>query len=173
VQSVCELIVRYWQKIGINAAFKVVTYDNWWTRIATFEYQVAGYLLENMDPIIQTTYARNYCCSETSTYWAPAWGTWYQYAGKSGGEEPKGIGLQLQQAFDKLKAETDQAKIAEMMGEIMKTYFTNVLSIHTVGRAPRPVIIKNNFRNFPEKGIDSFQLRSPAYTQPEQYFFKS
>ncbi len=172
VSDVCELIVTYWQKIGINAAFKPITYDLWWDRIFTSEYQVAGYLQSSLDPIIQAIYARAYTPVEHSTYWAPEWGNWYATGGKAG-EEPTGDARESQKLYDQLKVTVDQAKQVEIMTEIYRLYLKNLWSIITVGRYPAPMIVKNNFRNVPETGINAWPLKSPAYTRPEQYFFKS
>ncbi|MCD6290731.1 MAG: ABC transporter substrate-binding protein, partial [Anaerolineae bacterium] len=172
VSDVCELVVSYWKKLGINAAFKPITYDLWWDRIYTSEYQVAGYAQANLSPVVQAIYARAYAPIEHSTYWAPEWGNWYVTGGKAG-EEPTGDAREAQKIYDELKMTTDADKQVELMTQIYRLYLKNVWSIITVGRYPAPMIVKKNFRNVPEKGINAWPLKSPGYTRPEQYFFKS
>jgi peptide/nickel transport system substrate-binding protein len=172
VEEVCQLIVGYWQEIGINAAFKPVTYDLWWDRIGTSEYQVAGYLQANLDPIIQTIYARAYAPVATSSYYAPEWGRWYTTDGTAG-MEPTGDALEAQQIYDQIKVTVDPDEQIELMKDIYRIWLRNVWTIVTVGRYPAPMIVKNNFHNVPEEGINSWPLKTPNYTHPEQYFMTS
>jgi hypothetical protein len=41
-----------------------------------------------------------------------------------------------------------------------------------VGFYTQPVIVKNNFKNVPQKATNVYTLRSPGYTNMEQYFIK-
>ena len=171
VTPVCELIISYWQKVGINAAFKPITYDLWWDRIYTSEYQVAGYLLENADTLVNLTYPRNYFVTEQSCYWAPEWGYWYQTGGVAG-QEPEGEPRRLQQLYDKVKGVVDPAEQADIMKDAFRSWLTNFWTVHTVGRYPNPLIVNKKFKNVPRTGINTWPLRSPAYTRPEQYWLE-
>ena len=44
--------------------------------------------------------------------------------------------------------------------------------IGTVGEAPKPYIVNNNFFNVPESAIDDDTLRNIGHTNPQQYFTK-
>jgi len=44
--------------------------------------------------------------------------------------------------------------------------------IGTVGESPALVVVKNNFRNVPEKLVSDDILRSPGNAQPQIFFFK-
>ena len=48
----------------------------------------------------------------------------------------------------------------------------NMWNIGIVGGLPYIQIVKNNFRNVPEKAVSDWLLLTPGNTNVEQYFFK-
>ncbi|MFN2231272.1 MAG: ABC transporter substrate-binding protein, partial [Anaerolineae bacterium] len=143
-----ELVMAKMQAVGINTALKGVTYDQWWDRIYTSEYQFTTYMKDNSGPLIQAIYARAYACSEHSTYWAPEWGNWYQTGGEAG-EEPTGVPRQLQLLYDEVKITPDEATRIELFEQIYHESLAFLPDIITAGRAPAPGVVKNNMRNVP------------------------
>jgi peptide/nickel transport system substrate-binding protein len=167
-----ELLMAAMQGVGINTALKGITYDQWWDRIYTSEYQITTYSKNNSGALLQPIYARAYACSERSTYWAPEWGYWYQTNGEAG-EEPTGVPRQLQLLFDEVKITADEAKRVELFEQIYHDSLAFLPDIITAGRAPAPVVVKNNMRNVPEESLSAYPLRTPWLSSPDQYFYKT
>lgn len=49
----------------------------------------------------------------------------------------------------------------------------NLWSIGICTAPPQPCVVKNNFRNVPEKALWDPGVRSPGNTMTEQYYIKS
>ncbi len=171
VMDASELVMAKMQEAGINTGLKGITYDQWWDRIYTSEYQIVTYTKNNMGPLLQPIYPRAYTPVAHSTYWAPEWGNWYASEGQAG-EEPTGTPRKLQEMFDQVVQTADEAKRVELFTQIYHLYLEFFPDIITVGRSPDPGVVKNNFRNVPDKCYQSWPLRTPALADPEQFFFK-
>lgn len=163
-----DLVRSYWEAIGIKTAVKPLSYDIWWPRIYSSEYQVAGYLMTRVGWL---TYARDYVPNDRSTYWGPLYGLWYISGGKSG-IEPTGDARKVQEIYDEIRKTVDEEKRKHLSEEILRIACENIWSIPTAGFYPQPVIVKKSFRNVPQEGINSWPLRTPGYTNPEQYFIE-
>ncbi|MBN1641644.1 MAG: ABC transporter substrate-binding protein [Anaerolineae bacterium] len=172
IMDASELVMSKMQAVGINTALKGVTYDQWWDRIYTSEYQITTYMKDNSGPLLQPVYARAYACSERSTYWAPEWGFWYQTNGESG-VEPTGEPRQLQLLFDEVKVTADEGKRIELFTQIYHDSLAFFPDIITAGRSPAPGVVKNNMGNVPDKSYSSYPLRTPWVSSPDQYYYKS
>ena len=167
-----ELIAAKMQAVGLNAANKAVTYDQWWDRIYTSEYQITNYSQNNSGPLLQAIYARAYACSERSTYWAPEWGYWYQTGGEAG-EEPTGVPRELQKLFDEIKVTADEGKRIELFTQIYHDYLAFFPAIITAGRSPDPGVVKLNMRNVPDVSLQAWPLRTPWLSQCYMYYYES
>jgi peptide/nickel transport system substrate-binding protein len=166
-----ELVMAKMQEHGINTGLKGITYDQWWDRIYTSEYQVTTYTKNNSGPLLQPTYPRAYTPVQHSTYWAPEWGFWYETEGEAG-EEPTGAPRDLQKLFDEVNVTADEGKRIELFTQIYHDYLVFFPDIITVGRPAAPGVVKNNMRNVPEVALQAWPLRTPWLTNPEQYYFK-
>jgi peptide/nickel transport system substrate-binding protein len=167
-----ELMVAALQKAGINCAIKGVTDDQWWDRVYSVEYQFVVYLKNNSGPLLQAVYARAYTPVQHSTYWAPEWGYWYETGGKSG-KEPSGAPRDLQQLFKQVEETADANKRIELFTQIYHDYLVFFPDIIAAGRIPQPVIVTNKMHNVPETAASAWTVKTPALTNPEQYFFES
>ena len=74
--------------------------------------------------------------------------------------------------FDQFKATIDPNKQIELGKQMVKTATEEVWTIQTVGMIPVPVIVKNNFRNVPEKFTQDWIIMSPGTLDPSHFFFK-
>ena len=171
VMDATELVVAKMQEAGINTAATGIPYANWWDRIYTSEYQMTTYIKTNASPLILQIYERAYTPTQHSTYWAPEWGNWYATGGEAG-EEPTGEPRELQKLFDQIGITPGEQDRIEIFTQIMHDYLVFFPDILTAGRTPDPCVIKNNFHNVPEKSLQSWPLKTPALTNPEQYFFR-
>jgi peptide/nickel transport system substrate-binding protein len=164
-----ELIAEKWRALGINAQVKSMTREIYWPKAGANDVNVATWGLDRgltpmVDPIYQFPF-------DERSWMAPAFGTWYKTAGASG-EEPTGDLKVAQELYDKYRASVDPEEQLEIGRELVRMSSEGLWSIGTVGMVPELVVVKNNFRNVPEKSTSDWLIMSPGTTDPAQYFFE-
>ncbi len=164
-----QLVVSDWNAVGVKATLKTMSRELFNTRTYGNLMQVAvwqtGKALEPWsDPMVILPI-------DQRTYFAPAFGVYYNTGGAKG-EKPTGKFAEIIQLWDQLKLTTDPAKQAAIGKQIVKLNTGEVWTITTVGMATVPVIVKNNFRNVPDKYIDDTVVWSPGALDPSHFFFK-
>ncbi len=170
--DVMQLIAQYWNKVGIKTTVDAISGSLWFPRIEASDYQIAGYTAEFNRDCFDLTYSTiSIVPSNNHTYWCPLWGLWYVTGGKSG-EKPTGDALKLISIFDKIKLTVDQKERDKLTEEMLRVWAKNLWVIPTAGGYSLPVIVKNNFRNVPQKATLAYPLSSPGYLNPEQFFIK-
>ena len=162
-----QLIKEYWEKIGIKTAIKVEQRNLWESRRAAGEMQICAYLTAGIHWVVDPSW---YVPTLRTSAYAPLYGLWYETGGK-GGEKPTGELRRLQELYDKMKVTIDEKERTKLGKEIIRSHAENVWVIGIV-RYPALCIVKNNFRNVPEDGIQSYRLMTPGYLNPEQFFIK-
>lgn len=169
-----ELVQGYWEKVGIKVAVQVEERALHYTRMAAGAHQISVW---NMDGAFYPQFL-------TYPYWlvpyanvsriAPLTGVWYQTGGKAG-EAPTGDLKKVIELYDRVIRTPDSRERLRLAEEIVRLNSENLWSIGTVGLAPATMgigVVKNNFRNVPQKALSDVTLYSPGNTHPEQYFFK-
>ena len=162
-----ELVKSYWEKIGIKVNLKVEATPLWYERVKANEHQIAGYLIAGIHWEIDPQW---YVPTTNTTYWAPLYGLWYATQGKKG-EKPTGGIRRLQELYDKMKVTTNKEEKLKIGRKIISLHVENLWAIGLV-RLPALCIVKNNLRNVPKDGIQSWRLKTPGYLNIEQFFFK-
>ncbi len=172
--DVMELIAQYWNKVGIKTAVDAITGTLWWPRINSADYQIAGYTLGSLYPgKFVLTYSLFVIPNSPNTYYGPLWGLWYTSGGKAeGAVKPTGDALKIIENFDKIIVSTDPDEIDKLTDEILILWAKNLWAIPVLGFFNFPVVVKDNFKNVPEKGTLAYPYCSPGYMNPEQFFFK-
>ncbi|MGQ9632386.1 MAG: ABC transporter substrate-binding protein [bacterium] len=165
--DVWELVVDYWNKIGIKTSLKVEARELWTQRTTAGEHEVAGYAIAGIHWVIDPLW---YVPTSQYTYWAPLYGIWYATGGK-GGEEPRGDLRRLQLLYDELKSTVDEKKKLELGRQILSMHAENSWIIG-ITREAAIAIVKNNFKNVPEDVIQDWRLISPGYVNPEQFYIE-
>ncbi len=164
-----ELVASYFEAIGIQTSLEEISYDLWWPRIDSFQYAFVAYVKDSFAGLTRYNYIRSYVPQSNSSYWAPAWGSWYATSGSLGEEAPEGHPAQLAQAlFDQAKVTVDPAGQLEILADIEALSLENVWEILTVGPAASIKIVKNNFLNVPT--VNYCQLYD-SDSWAEQYYF--
>ena len=166
--DVMNLISKYWEEIGIKIATKLIDRTLWETRKTANQIEASAWCLDKcVNPLLNIAWF----VLNTPQQWAPAWGTWFGTGGKSGIEPPEEIKKTVD-LWEKAKATTNSILRDQYLKEIFEIHKRNIWMIGTVGELPQPVIVKNNFKNVPEKLISDDSLFSPANAHPEQFFIK-
>ncbi|HEY65434.1 MAG TPA: ABC transporter substrate-binding protein [Caldilineae bacterium] len=168
LMDAAELVASYWEAIGIRTSLEEISYDLWWPRIFSHEYAFCAYVKDSIGGLARFVYLRSYAPVAHSTYWAPAWGLWYQSGGTQG-VEPTGDARRAQQLFDEAKVTVDTDKQLELLTEIERLDLKNVWEVLTLGPGPNIRIVKNNFRNVPEV---NYCVLHDSDAWAEQYFIK-
>lgn len=144
-----EMVVRDWQKLGIDATMKVIGGSLHGERLAA--NQIVMYVWHQ--------------CSSTDDgwstnpyWWVPymwvnfgqLWQDWYVSTGKTGEEPPAEI-KRLFELMEVMAQTTDDSERLKAGREIVRSQAENLWRICTVGNVPWPVLVGKNMRNVPEK----------------------
>lgn len=102
--------------------------------------------------------------------WGMAWAQWYD-SGGTRGEEPEGDVKKVQDLFDEMQTTVDEERRLEIGTEIHRINIDNLWNIGDVGEVPIPVILGDNFRNYPAEGFTSFDWLGNYQYHIEQAYF--
>jgi peptide/nickel transport system substrate-binding protein len=164
-----ELVRKDWQRLGLQVDLKTMERSLYWQRATGNQVQMAVWGMDRgLEPFVDPIYLIPF---DNRSWWAPDWGVWYNTGGARG-EEPIGDARKVQQLYDEFKLTVDPAKQIEIGKQIVKLHSDNVFIIGTVGMSPSIVVVKNNFRNVPEKAVTDWIYMSPGNLDPSQFFFK-
>ncbi len=106
---------------------------------------------------------------------AQAWTAWYNSGGnpRTQPEEPPEITRKQMELYDQIKVTPDEGKQVELMKQILEIAADQFYCIGVSLPANGYGIVKNNFRNVPERMFSSGgPYLNPAVTNPSQYFFQ-
>lgn len=163
-----QLVASYWEDIGLQTSLEEISYDLWWPRINSFEYPMTAYVKDSIGGLARFVYLRSYAPVASSSYWGPAWGTWYQTGGSDGVEPPEDHpARQAQLLFDEAKVTVDSERQLEILAEIERLDLENAWEVLTVGTGANIKIVKNNMRNIPEV---NYCVLHDSDAWAEQYF---
>ncbi len=164
-----QLVAADWNAVGIKAAVKTISRDLYWPRATGNEVQIATWSTDRgIEPFVDPIYVLPF---DERSWMAPAFGTYYKTVGAKG-ERPTGSLAKAQQLYELFKATVDRAKQIELGKKLIRMAAEEVTTITTVGVVPVPLIVKNNFRNVPEKYTEDWIIMSPGNLDPSQFFFK-
>jgi peptide/nickel transport system substrate-binding protein len=163
-----DLVAEKWRAVGMNVQVKSMTRDIYWPKAGANDVLVATWGLDRgltpmVDPIYQFPF-------DERAWMAPAFGTWYKTAGKEG-EEATGDLKTGQELYNKYRASVDPAEQLKIGKELVRMSSEGLWTIGTVGMVPELVVVKNNFRNVPEKTVSDWLIMTPGTTDPAQYYF--
>ncbi|MBM4459433.1 MAG: ABC transporter substrate-binding protein [Chloroflexi bacterium] len=164
-----QLVAENWNAVGVKTAVKSMTRDVYWPRATGNEVQIATWGTDRgLEPFVDPIYVFPF---DERSWMAPAFGIYYKTAGAKG-EKPEGKLAEAQQLFEQFKATIDPAKQVEIGKQLIRMASEEAWTIQTVGMSPAPVVVKNNFRNVPEKFTQDWIIMSPGTLDPSHFFFK-
>jgi len=167
-----EMAVHYWDALGIKVTAKeisgslksqrtsanLIQFGLWHADRAGFLFTVEPYYWVPTEV-------------RSEAPWCVEWARWFASGGKAGEEPPPEI-KKIREDWDRMKTTMDEKERIRLAKEILKSNAENLWTIGTVGLAPHPVIVRNNLRNVPEKGLWGWDLRRFTSYAPETFFFK-
>jgi len=164
-----QLIVENWNAVGVKTALKTMARDLFWPRACGNEVQVSVWSTDRgLEPFVDPIYIFPF---DNRSWMAPACGVYYNTGGKQG-IKPTGKLAEAQALFDQFKATVDEKKQLELGKQMVKMAAEECWTICTVGMVPAPCVVKNNFRNVPEKYTQDWIYMSPGNLDPCHFFFK-
>ncbi len=163
------LVKEYWEAIGIKVTIKSLDRSLYMVRGDSNDLQVAIWAFPGWNvagangsyiiPTVPSAYDR----------WGAEYGRYYATGGKAGVKPPADI-ARLQEIWDELKSTVDEKKKDQLADEVNQLHMKNIWVIGTVGGYFIPVIVKNNFRNVPERVFADPAI--PDCLDPEQFFIR-
>lgn len=168
-----ESVIAGWRDIGLKIDLDSVGASLYWQRAGSGDFDLHNHPIDNMVPRMGTDsvgkflapIAQAACCP-----W-PAWVNWYSSGGEAGQEPPAEFKELIALAEEYLYA-VDSKKAEDAINKLMQAQAENIWVIGTIGYPPKPVIVKNNLKNVPVKGILTWNLTGPALFRPFQFYFE-
>ncbi|MDY7009503.1 MAG: hypothetical protein SVV80_01975, partial [Planctomycetota bacterium] len=179
--SVGEFVVDDWAKVGVRVILRMRTRRLFYVEknARDFDFNVWGPCVEHM-AIISPRY---FIPFDTESFYAVGWARWYMkggfYGDKAARESPSAIAVPTDHPMHHAIAAYEQAKYAPTL-EVQKQHFKKVLDIAAentwsiaIGTSPPDLaVVKNDFRNVPERILTTCYVQSPGNAGIETYFFE-
>jgi len=163
-----DMVVKYWKDVGVRCLNKLEDRSLLYERKRANECDIAIWGGDGgMDVILEPRWYFPY--SEESNY-AMAWVHWYTSGGKEG-EEPIEPAKKQMELYDKLLTTPDIEDQYELMREILKIAQEQFWGIGLYVPGPGYAIVKNKFRNVPQKYWGSWLYPNPGPLNPYHFFW--
>jgi peptide/nickel transport system substrate-binding protein len=168
--DVVELVAENWNAVGLRTSIKTMTRDIYWPRAIGNEVMIATWstdrgLVPMVDPLYQFPF-------DERSWMGPLFGIWYKTGGAEG-EEPPAYFQEVMDLYDEYRTTVDSARQVEIGKEIVRISTEQLFSIGTVGMAPVPVVVKNNFHNviIDQSFVADWIIMAPGTQDPSHYYF--
>ncbi len=161
-----ELIVEYWQELGVDASMRQIDGSLLGVRMQANEIQArAHWISENM-------WRRGGTWQDylPQSSWAPLWTLWYNTGGREGEEPPAEVKRLYQLHSDFVGALVGSEESLAIMDEIYQVHRDNLFIINVVEYSYYPTTLNRNLRNVPDAGQWG-ELGIILMHTPEQWFF--
>ncbi len=172
VENALQIITDNWRDIGVRLVMRPLDRDILRNRIYAGTTMAAVWFgWDNGIPQVYTS--PGYLAPRFQEFFAwPKWGQYYQTNGDAGEapDTPEAIRLmELALIWD--RATTDETR-ASVWREMLQIHADQVYGIGILAEAPQPVVVNNNLRNVPEKGIWAWDPGAHfGIHRPDEFFF--
>ncbi len=172
VVNVFELAAEHWRAVGLEVVLNPINRALLNELVAANEVSMSGWEGDISDITWVWTSRLNHP-SHGNVRWGRAWQLWLDGDTENEfAEEPpdeiKWVDATWQEMINAL---TDAEHVAKAR-ELWDWFYDYLPGFGTVG-IPKPVVMKQNFTNFPEDGVWGFSVIRAVPVHPEQFFFKS
>jgi ABC-type dipeptide/oligopeptide/nickel transport system permease component/ABC-type transport system substrate-binding protein len=179
VQGPAQFVADDWAAVGVRSRLRNRARRLFEQEKLTYEHDFTVWTGESeFYPLVE---ARNFVPTYFESFFAPGYGTWYQYGGlhnDPAARRPNAIappaGHPLRRAMELLedanRQPSEAARIARF-NEIEEIAADNVWTISVSTPPPQLVVVKNGFRNVPRVSLFGANVQSPANTGIETYFW--
>ncbi|MET9020820.1 ABC transporter substrate-binding protein [Actinopolymorpha sp. NPDC004070] len=165
-----QLVVQYWQKVGVDAKMKNEDRTLFYERKdPTANEHDAGVWMGDGGLLIEKLEPRWYFPFSSESIYAELWQQWFNTYGKEGEEPPPETRRQME-LYRKLIDTIDQQEQKALYKQILQIAKEQFYCIGCV-RIPNSYgIVKNNFHNVPAKMPEASIMATPALSNPEQWY---
>jgi len=151
--DVLELVRETWADIGVKLFIKPSQREVFRNRVFAGEALMSVWSgLENGVASADTSPHELAPTSQQQLMW-PKWGQYYETSGKSGEAPDLPEAVELMELAQQWYAATDSETRAGIWREMLAIHADNQFSIGIVSGVQQPVVVKNDLRNVPAKGI--------------------
>jgi len=164
-----NLMANYLNQIGLNVNAEEISYDLWWPRINSHEYETAGYYMSDYPGLSRLIYMLWFVPVNSSTYWAPVWGQYYLTEGKEG-EAPTGDAATMVELHDQILGTVDPGEQMAALQEILRLYLKNAFTVLSTGYGPAASVVRNDLHNVPDPA--NFSILKDNDKWQEQWFIR-
>jgi len=163
-----QLVVQYWQAIGIDAKVQTVDRTLFYERKDNNEHDAAVFLGSGgmADALFEPTF---YFPFWNESLFAVPWGNWYNSAGASGEEPPAEVRKQME-LYREIKKYADAEKQNALMQQLLEIAADQFYVIGVSTPGPLYSVVKNNMHNVYGRPF-AWTYPSPAASNTEQYYF--
>ncbi|MVA55109.1 ABC transporter substrate-binding protein [Agrobacterium vitis] len=168
--DVAELVIRYWQAVGVDARFQSMDRTRFYEVKNNNDHDVALWTGEGygVDALLDP---RLYMPVSIESNYAVAWGK--AYLKMQGGEEPPEPVKKQWDLYNQIKSTTDQTKQTALFQQILDIaadqFYTIAISTPPAGFAVKAKNLHNVMNNAPT----SWVYPSPAPSNTEQWFIQN
>ncbi|MCC9077012.1 ABC transporter substrate-binding protein [Litorilinea aerophila] len=166
-----ELVKSYWEAVGVKTVIDTQERSVHYEKMHANELQVAPWGNEEMIYPLFLVYPWWVMPYGTSSRIAPLSGLWYQTNGQQG-VEPEGDLRRVIELYEQAKATPNEEERFQAAMEMMRINAENLWTVGCVAVSETPVVVKNNFRNVPEKHLHGTVNGSPGNARPWTWFFR-
>jgi peptide/nickel transport system substrate-binding protein len=167
--DVLQLVVQYWQKLGIDARVDTIDNNYFQNRNANWEdqMQIAQTNGGGLDPIWRAT---DYVPIEDDSRFGPGWAMWYLTHGKEGVEPPQSVKDRLalyEQVRSSLPGEPQETLMKQVLQRSADAFEFFGITNPPLGQG----IVNVDLKNVPDEMPNGFIYLTPQPTLPATYYF--
>jgi peptide/nickel transport system substrate-binding protein len=164
-----ELVKAYWDAVGVKTVIDTQERSVHYEKMNANELQVAPWGNEEMLYPLFLVYPWWVMPYGTSSRIAPLSGLWYSSGGTQG-IEPEGDLKRVVELYEQAKATPNEEERFEAAMEMMRLNAENLWTVGCIAVRDQPVVVKNNFRNVPEKHLFGTVNGAPGNARPWTWF---
>jgi peptide/nickel transport system substrate-binding protein len=164
-----ELVVSYWNDIGIKSIFQTLSRDIYWPRAGGNEVMVATWTESRaIDPMVDPIWVFPF---DERSWTAPAFGIWYKSDGELGEEPPESFKWAMEM-YDKFKTTVNPDEQMAIAKDLVRWHAEEANTLGTVGLLPNVVVVKNHFKNVPDDFTTDWIYMAPGTLTPAQFYIE-
>ncbi|KZB68234.1 peptide ABC transporter substrate-binding protein [Thalassospira lucentensis] len=151
-----ELISDSWKQIGVKLFVKGLQREV--LRNRAYSGETVMSIFNGVDSGLATpaTVPAEFVPIQQDSLQWPKWGQYFQTNGEAGEAPDLPAAKELMELYGKWVKGNDAARKEAWQG-ILDINAENMFSIGLIGNVPQPVVVRNDLRNVPEKGIHSWE----------------
>lgn len=175
-----EMVVADWARAGVRVIVRNQARPLFWARQAGYDHDFTVWTGEGeYMPLVEP---RNFVPTYRNSFYAPAYGVWYQNGGSRGDPRALRFGAsepspahplrQTMALLDRLEVSPDPDQRIALFREIAAVNAEQVWHISICTPPPQLVVVKKGLRNVPRKALFGAGYQTPANTGLETYFWE-